>query len=302
MNWFVLALIPPFFWAATNFIDQYLSRRYFMGKPLAHSSFAVIGYGLFLIAIALYQPAVFSISPSTIIKTALIGTLFYVGVVPYILAIQKEDASNALPLFQTVPFFTLIFGWLLFQETMEIRHMIAGLVIICGGIGLLWDFRNKSFSFQVLGLMISSSVIIALHMVLLRSISTESIYWLTTTFWVMTGQMSCGLIYLCFSGKTRSHIKNVLIESRFEAFGWDLLQQSGAFAAKAFLILALAAAPSSTYVLLVNGIQPMLLMVFGITLGLLIPRHFNRHDFDRFLGIKIIFIAMVLGGLTVLLL
>lgn len=302
MEWFALALIPPFFWAATNFIDQYLSRRYFMGHPLAHSSFAVIGYILFLMAIAVYQPSVLSLSPGVAIKTILVGMLFYLGVIPYILAIQKEEASNALPLFQTVPFFTLVFGWILFRETMETSHIIAGIIIITGGMGMLWNFREKSFSVFVLGLMMASSAMIALHMVLLRHISADNLHWLTITFWVMTGQMLCGLTYAAFSSKARSIIKDALIHSKFRALGWDLLQHLCSFAAKAFLILAFAAAPNSTYVLLVNGIQPFLLIVFGVILGILAPSDFNRHIFDRFLGLKIIFIAMVFCGLILLLL
>lgn len=300
MDWFILAAIPPFFWALTNFIDQYLTRTYFMGKPFIHMCFSVIAYILILAVIMLLHPSVLNIELLPALGLFALGPLFYTGLIPYVFAIQQEDASNALPLYQSVPFFTLIIGWMLFGEALTVSDILSGAIIIIGGMGMLWDFRNKLFSVRVFQFMILSSVIVSLYLVLLRHVSLDT-HWITVTFWVMAGRFCTGLAYLAFKQEARAHIKGVLTSSRFSALGWDLLQHIGAFIATAFMVMAMAAAANTTSVALVNGLQPFFLLIFGVILGRVWPELFHKHLTDRYLVYRLGFLCLIFAGLFMLL-
>lgn len=302
MGWFFFALIPPFLWASTNFVDQYIYRKYFIDRPFSHISFSMLAYGLILLLILPFSPSVLDITPKEMMTLTFIGVIFFTGLAPYIKALQEEDASNALPLFQVIPFFTVILGWLILGETIDTSDFLAGILIITGGIGMLINFNKGLFSKKVFFLMLLSSLIVALHMVLIRAAAIEDLSWLTVTYWVLFGRMFSGIFLVSASSRIRRDVLGTIRSSRGRALALDFLQNIGGFLATSFLVIAMSKAPASTYVMLVNGLQPLFLILISLALGALLPHHFRAHYRDRYLLFRFGFLIIIISGLAILLL
>ena len=117
MSWFFLALIPSVLWAIGNHIDKYLLSRYL--KTLGFGSLilfsALIGTALLPI-VWLIEPNVFQISPLHAIIIIISGIIFTTSWIPYMYALEKTEASRAIPFFETIPIFTYFLGFFFLKE------------------------------------------------------------------------------------------------------------------------------------------------------------------------------------------
>lgn len=300
MSWFILAAIPPFFWALTNFVDQFLARRFFPNQSFSLLSFSTIAFGLLIIALAFLQPFVLNIEAGTAITLMALGILFYTGVVPYIFALQEEEASNAAPLFETIPFFTAIIGVFFLREHFQIKDIIAGLIVIAGGMGILWDFENKFFSKKVFIYMIIASILIATYKVILQQFSITELHWVTIVYWTLCGRfLIAALTFIAFPS-IRKNVFHVLKEAPYTAIAIDLAQHVLAFLALIFTVMAMAKAPNATFVMLVGALQSIFLIGIGVLLSFILPQYFKRASYLKHIAIKFMMVALIFGGLVLL--
>jgi len=300
MSWYILAMIPPFFWAMTNFVDQFLARRFFPNQSFSLLSFSTIAFGVLVIALAFIRPSVLEIDPVIALSLTALGLFFYTGVVPYIFAIQQEEASNAAPLFETIPFFTAIIGWVFLKEQFELKDIIAGLVIITGGMGILWNFENKFFSKKVFALMVSASIVMAIYTVILQQFSITDLHWMTIVYWTLCGRfLIAAFTFLAFK-PIRQNVISVLKQAPVTAIIVDLSQHILAFLALIFTVMAMAKAPNATFVMLVSSIQSIFLIVIGVALSFILPQYFKRASYIKHIALKFLFVGFIFGGLALL--
>lgn len=300
MSWFILAAIPPFFWALTNFVDQFLARRFFPGQSFSLLSFSTIAFGVLIAFLSFFQPDVLDIKMTAALSLMALGVLFYAAVVPYIFALQKEEASNAAPLFETIPIFTALMGWLFLGESFGSKDLIAGAIIVIGAMGILWDFENKFFSKTVFIYMITASFIFASYKVLLQQFSITDLHWLTIVYWTLCGRLLIALITFTFFPPIRKNVIRVLKEAPYTAIAVDLTQHTLAFLALVFTVLAMAKAPSATFVMLVGALQSLFLIGIGILLSFILPRYFKRASYIKHIAVKFIMVGLIFGGLVLL--
>lgn len=165
---------------------------------------------------------------------------------------------------------------------------------------MLWDFKTRVFPVAVFFMVMGSSALIALHMVVLNHFAKADLHWLDVLFWVTSGKSLLAFIHICTFRTPKHHILSTIQSSKGKVILWDLLNQFFSIAATAFLILAMAAAPNTTFVLLVNGVQPLFLTVLGLCLGYFNPEFFYKRAFDRYLSIRLGFLVLIFSGLYML--
>lgn len=144
MNWFFIALIAPALWGASNFIDKYLLSKYFQDlKPeILVIISSVIGI-LIAPLIAIFVPQVWSVSLNDAIILLFSGTLLMVALFPYLYALLNEDTSSITAIFQTIPIFSYILGFIFLHETLNSIQILACLLIITGAMGISLDLATK---------------------------------------------------------------------------------------------------------------------------------------------------------------
>src|SRR3989338_5774192 len=121
MNWFFIALLAPALWSASNHCDKYLISRYFNGVGTgALVLFSSLVGLLVLPVILLFQPTVIEVSFSNALAMIVSGIIAIIGIVLYLYAMKKDEASIVTPLFQTIPVFAFILGYFVLGETLTV--------------------------------------------------------------------------------------------------------------------------------------------------------------------------------------
>src|SRR6266404_1298409 len=113
MNWFLIALLAPALWSVTNHIDKYVISKYFKGGSVGAAILFTCFISLIFIPLSfLFDRNIFAIPLKYILLISFNGSLYVLGLLPYILALNKDEASIVVPLFQTIPIFTYVLGFI----------------------------------------------------------------------------------------------------------------------------------------------------------------------------------------------
>jgi len=190
MNWFLIALLPPIFWSLTNHIDKYLLTKYFkdgaIGAVMIFSASIAI---LLLPIILLIQPSVLQNFQINYLLIILNGTLYLFASLPYFYALEKDDASLSVPLFQMIPVFSFILGYIFLKETLSVTQILGGIIIVISSIFIslnISDIKKMKMKWDVFGLMALSSILFSLNFIFFKYFAVETDFWITS-FWEYVG-------------------------------------------------------------------------------------------------------------------
>lgn len=301
MNWFSLALIPPALYAAVNHLDKYLVSRYFAnagaGSLLIFSSLigAVLAPFVYLL-----HPEVLAVQTTAALVMIGNGILYIVALLPYLAAIQREETSVATPLFQTVPVFGYILGYVFLGETLSAPQIFGSLLIVLGAFVISLNLGPGRYGLKrgVLGLMLLSSFLIAITGIVFKSVAMEERFW-PTTFWSYIGLAFAAFFTIVAVPSARREFTGAI-----RAHGARFIAQNAAGE-----IVNVCAMLISTYATLlapvalvwsVNGFQPAFTLAFGVALTLFLPQWGTERIGPRDLAQKAFAIAfMILGAYVI---
>lgn len=281
MNWFLIALIAPALWSASNHIDKHLISKYFSGGGtgalLIFSS--LIGFLIFPI-IYIFHRDIFAIEPVHIVLILVNGLILTFALLPYIYALQKDEASNVVPLFQTAPIFSYILGYVFLGEVLSSAELLAAGLLLCGAVILSLDFSSGKVRFKtaVMGLMLIASFLFALNSLVFKFVAINSSFW-TTYFWGYVGSSLSGLLLFIFVKKYRQQFLSVFRTSKKHVFSINILNEIIAIGAGISFNFATLLAPLAL-VTVVNGFQPFFVLVYGVILTMFFP-HLGEENISR---------------------
>lgn len=300
MNWIFLSCLPPLFYALSNVMDQYIARDYFKGSVTGFFIFSGLASAPFLIGTAILFPQVFTIPLITMFLLMMLGCLIICAIWPYILALQQDDGSIAVPIFQTIPVFVLIMSWLFLGETMSLKEMGGGFLIVLSAVAVMLDLNKKIFRLKTFLLMLLSSLLWAVIMIAWR-IFAQTTDPVTIVFWEMMALLAITVAVLCLHQGLRQNTMIVMKNSRGMAYYGSFIQQTTDIGAGISMAAALAVAPSVTMVALIGGLQPFFIILFCGVAALFRPDIYDQLGFNRHLTQKIICATFLLFGLWILL-
>lgn len=197
----VLALLASFIWAITNHIDKYLlcdteNSTGNIKSLLIFSSFVagIVLSPLWLI-ISNFQV---NITITALIFVFISAIVYLLATYFYFKALEKNDASIVVVMFQLIPVFSYIFSWLLFKETLTANQMIGSIIIILSAVIISLDFENTSNKNKLIALilMIISSLMYALYFIFF-DIAIRNSEYTAVAFWYQMSFLLIGIILLC---------------------------------------------------------------------------------------------------------
>lgn len=301
MSWFLIALIPPAIWSATNHFDKYLISKYFKGGGVGALMMFSSLIGIFISGIiAVVHPEVLSYPFAQSVYIILNGFVYLLSTLPYLYAIRKDEASVAVPMFQLIPVFTYFLAWLILGETLNKNQLFGGILIILGAIIIslkLSKTKKIILKKEVLLLMTISSLFFSLNFLFFKYFAINASFWVTS-FWEYIGFTIASFLLFVFVKKYRDEFISVIKSNRLTVLTLNGINEVLNIVAKiSFNFASLLTPIALTWV--VNGFQPFFVFIYGIILTLCFPsiskENISKNNLiQKILAIIIIFIGTFL--------
>jgi drug/metabolite transporter (DMT)-like permease len=296
MNWFVIALVGPAMYALANHTDKYLLTRYVRhGEVGALVIFASIFSVVALPVVIAVEPAVFDVALGRGVLLALNGMLLPAALLCYFYALHEDEASYVVPLYQMIPIFGFVLGYVLLHEAITSLQMLAALIIIAGASILSFDLSETiRFKKKVVAWMIGASFCAALNGVLFKMLALDAGFW-PATFWTLFGKICAGpLLFACIPAY-RKQFLDMFKTNSGPVLGLNALSESLFILGEGAMQYASLLAPVAL-VLLVNSFQPLFVLSLGILLSVFAPAVSRESITRKQLAQKLVGTATIIFG------
>ena len=301
--WIILAFLAPFFWACANYVDKFVISKYIKQESGVGSLVIFTGLTGFIMAIGiiLLGHNVVLISISSILWIMLAGALLVASFIPYLYALQIEDSSVVVPLYQLIPLFTYVLALIFLKETLTAQQIIAGIFVIIGAILLSANPSNKyKLNIKVLGLMILAALAIAINSIMFKYLALENLNPWATGFWEYMGT---GIFSIClwFFIKNYRVQFNSLVKNKngFLIAGLNIGGEVLNLSAKLMMAFATLSAPIAL-VWIINGTQPFIILAMGWIMTIFIPHIIKEKITRKYLVQRVISMLVMFVGIYLL--
>jgi uncharacterized membrane protein len=300
--WYFYALLGPAIWALLNHLDKYLLRRFF--EQDAAGPVLVVFTGLagivLAVAILLFGSPVFALAPWQAFFLVGAGALLVASYIPYMIALQRDEASIVASLYRLAPLFVFALSYMVLGESLRPRQIVGGFVTIAGSILLIVDLDNSRRVPKLLTffLMCAACLMSAGTVVIFKFIALQASFW-SAAFWeyIGAGLFSIGLIGGMPS--YRRALITVLCSRRAYALvsltlGGEALNLSANLAVGFAGLMAPLALVS-----IVAGLHPLFLFAYGILLTVFFPALGREHVTPQHILQKVVAIGVMGAGAIV---
>ncbi|MFH1971008.1 MAG: EamA family transporter [Patescibacteria group bacterium] len=296
MKWFLIALLPPSLWSISNHLDKYLISKYFkdggVGALMVFSSMV----GLFILPfILIFHSGVFNVIPINAILIAINGSFYVLAVLPYFYALERDEASITVPLFQMIPVVSYILSYFVLGEILTQQQIIAGIFVVAGAVGISLEIAGGKvlrIKKEVLGLMFLSSLLFAINFMFFKFFALKESFW-TTAFWEYVGFSFFALILMVFVKSYRKQFVDVIKRNKIPVIALNGLNEFINIVAKISFNFASMLAPI-TLVWVINGTQPFFVFLYGVLITLFLPK-LGKESLTKEHLIQKIFSIIIMG-------
>jgi len=188
---FICVLIAPILYAVANLVDKLqLHGDSEDSEPLALMALgSVIGFAFIIpLGLFVYFTGRSLGEPHQIIAILANELTYNVAIFIYMMVLKKEETSNVIPWFQSVPMFGLVGAWLVLGEKLGASSITAIILVMVGGFVL--SYQKQGFRKGLFGIMMLCSAVFAIYEVIFaefgRDIDPYSAIFLTVagkTLW-----------------------------------------------------------------------------------------------------------------------
>lgn len=301
MAWFWVALAAPALWAAVNHIDKFIISKYFTGKGVGSLViFTSISGFIISTFILLFNFQSLSVSYKSIAIIAVNGALLIAAYIPYLYALEEEEASMVTALFQVIPVFGYFFALIFLKERLSFMQIMASLLVVFGAIIISLDVSEKIYiKAKPLLLMLLSSSMIAMSVTIFKIIAVEENFW-GAAFWEYIGGAIFGLLLFAFIKSYRQQLIATVQKNKKVVMSLNIFSELLNVVAKLLANFASLLAPVAL-VFVVNGFQPAFAFIYGILLTVFFPRLVSEKVNCKIIVQKVFSIALIFIGVYFLL-
>lgn len=300
--WFILSLIAPALWSATNHLDKYLVSQKMKGGGIGALIIFSALIGLVVApVIALFGPDVTQLTVWQAVAIMGSGAVYVSGILLYLYCILQDEASVVGALFQTVPVFCFLLALIFLGETLTTMQILGSILVVGGGVAISLDVHTKkrpAFKHSLFWLMTLSSLLVAISWLIFKIMAEQVDFW-TATFWGYGGDIFVGLILLMAVGSYRREFVRVWKENDLSVIGLnginELITVGGNIAFRYATLLAPLALVS-----VIGGTQPVFVFVYGILITLFFPKIAEEDISRKALWHKGLSIAVIVMGTIIM--
>ncbi len=301
MNWFLLAIAGPFLWSLVNHADKYVLSKYIKGGGLGSLIiFSSLSAVIVLPIVYIIAPTVFDIS--LINKLIMIGAgiLVAISILFYLYALDKDETSIVVPLFQVTPVFGYLTGYIFLGEILTKNQLIASLLILLGSLILTLEFQEDKkikFKKKILYLMLGATFFVALYETLFKFVALEGTF-LITVFWQYVGLTLAGVIIFLTVNSYRQQFFHLVKKNPYRIISFNITAEIINILGNLTTNFALLLAPVAL-VMTIGTFQPLFVLIGSIVLSIFFPhiakeKISKKHLLQKFTAILIMLVGSYL--------
>ena len=292
MYWILFSLLANLLWALGNIIDKYILSKW-IEKPIIPVMFVGIIGLLSSVTIYFFQ-GYETLSNINIAWAFIAGTLYILTNIFYYKAINLEEVSRVIPLFQTAPLFVSIFAAFFIGEIFSISTYIGIMLLVIGAI-IISSKNSLSLKFKKpFWFMMLASFSWASMMVITKSLLNFA------DFWTIFSYSRIGTIFVLIP-IFYFNFSDVLLAIKEKGKKIILYVSIPEFLSIAALLL-ITLATSVGYVTLINAIgsfQPFFVLIIAVILSKFYPKIIKeaidkKTIFKKFFAILLMIVGAVL--------
>ena len=291
--WIYFVMLASLTWSFTNVFDKFLIDKR-VEKPLILTIFIRVGSAVPLLFIIPFVG--FSLPGTEFIGWILLAGIFAAaGVIIFYKAIQIEEVSRTIPLFQFIPVFVLFLSFIFIGEVLGFFDYVGFIVLVFGGLVITAKRLSRILKVErVFWLVVLSSLLHAASYVIMKHVLNNVEYW--DAFILLWFLQALLIFSLLGSRRIRKDAKIYIKKIGFRDKTIILADSIISLLAFIFNYFAISLGPV-TLVEAVGNIQ----LVFIFILALFLTRFFPnilREKFDRKITTqKIAGIVLIITGI-----
>lgn len=298
----VLTIFASFLWGITNHIDKFM----ISGIDESGSSvktllvFSTLVAGIILSPIWLIASK-FSIGISNVsLLCVLLSSFVYIlATYFYFKALEKNDASIVVVMFQLIPVFSYILALIFFKENLALQQIIGSILIILSAVLISFDFeeRNNKSKWLALILMALSSLLYATYFFLF-DIGIRNSSYNSCAFWLQIGFLIQGIILICFKNYRSTFIEAIKNNGK-KYFSLNITNEAINLIANLLVNFSNVTIPLALANVL-NGFQGAFVFILGVIGVKLLPKYFKENISKKIVVQKISCIIISIVGLIIM--
>lgn len=297
-----LTIFASFLWGITNHIDKFMIN----GIDESGSSIKTLLVFSTLVAGIILSPiwliiSKFSIGISNIsLLCVLLSSFVYIlATYFYFKALEKNDASIVVVMFQLIPVFSYILALIFFEENLALQQIIGSILIILSAVLISFDFeeKNNKSKWLALILMTLSSLLYATYFFLF-DIGIRNSSYNSCAFWLQIGFLIQGIILICFKNYRSTFIKAIKNNGQ-KYFYLNITNEVINLIANLLVNYANVTIPLALANVL-NGFQGAFVFILGVIGVKLLPKYFKENISKKIVVQKISCIIISIVGLIIM--
>jgi len=208
-----ITLFASFLWAITNHIDKYMLCNIDNStsniKTLLIFSSLIAGIVLSPIWLLINRFQI-QINTTALIYVFASAVVYVLATFFYFKALEKNDASIVVVMFQLIPVFSYIFSLIFFNETLNTNEILGALIIIFSAIIISFDFNKKTNKNKLIALVLMgvSSLLFSLYFICFDFAMRNEEY-NVVAFWYQIGLLLIGICLISIKKYRESFVKSI---------------------------------------------------------------------------------------------
>lgn len=289
-EWFYLSLISPALWAIVVLVDDNMTKRIYE-NPFVGT--IISGFFALLPLATLFFVPITIPSMSVLTVALLAGFLMMVASWFYFKSLTIELPSVVSVLWSIAPAFIPFLAYFFLQERLTYYQLLGFITILVGSIAIsALDIKKFKVS-QAFYLMLFAALLTAVNATMQKYVYAMVDFW--SGFIFLSIGMGAGSLFFSIAfAQGRKFIRE--FNRKYMKYVWlfvvtELLNIAAVLASN----LAISRGPVSL-VKVIEGLQPMYILLFGIVLYPLFPKYFREGGYGKKTR-KLFFMALMIVGL-----
>lgn len=280
--WVVLAIIAAATYAFCIFVDNYVTDIFFKNRKAQAQKVFYGPLTLFIAILIGVFGEIQTIPVENMLWLLISGVISGASLIPYVIALKRDESTNISLIEQLSPVFYLPLGWLMLGENISAVQIVALFIILIAPMMIIFSARKKGQKTKLTtaGLMLLKIIPHAIACVLVVKYGYDCSF-VTMLFFVLLGRGIGDTVMTLVFKSWRKDFKKTIKRNGKKVYAVmtidNLMWTVADFSYYAALMFAPALAMASG---ITKTLQPLLVFVFGIILTLLWPR-FGREKLDR---------------------